>query len=128
MSYMNTQFILVDDSKLDLMVFEKMLKSTLNVNEVMSFQFPEKAIDYLSSRTNDKQTIIFLDINMPVINGFLFLKLFENLPSSQTNQTEIYIVTSSQNHIDHTRSKESMYVKGVITKPISALSISNIFV
>lgn len=127
MNFSNTQFILVDDSKLDLMVCEKMLKSTLDLNKIMSFQFPEKALEYLSNRENNNQTIILLDINMPVIDGFLFLKLFENLPSSQTEKTDIYIITSSQNHTDHIRSKESRFVRGVITKPISVQSITNIF-
>lgn len=62
--------------------------------------------------------IIFLDINMPIMDAWEFLEEFEKLPALATESSRIFIVSSSVNMDDVARSKNYRSVHGFISKPI----------
>ena len=62
--------------------------------------------------------VIFLDINMPVMNGWQFLEQFKEVQPSFNKEIVIYSVSSSFDDRDINRSKEYTEVTDYIIKPV----------
>ncbi len=91
-----------------------------NVN---SHCFPEKALEELValSESGGKEfpDIIFLDINMPRMDGWEFLQEFEKLPDTILNKCSVYMLTSSIDPNDIEKSKTYKTVKNFFSKPLT---------
>lgn len=65
---------------------------------------------------------IFLDINMPIMDGWEFLDIYDkNAPKAC-----VYMLTSSTNATDMSRSKQYKCIAGYLSKPISKDIVANI--
>lgn len=75
-------FIIIDDSQLDCFIAEKIIQNTGTFSSIKSFTQATDALESIknSGKTNDPVTIIILDIQMPLMNGFQFVEAFEQLP------------------------------------------------
>jgi CheY-like chemotaxis protein len=62
--------------------------------------------------------IIFLDINMPVMDGWQFLDSFRNIEDMLSKKITIYLVSSSVDKNDMSRSKQISLVKDYLIKPV----------
>ena len=70
--------------------------------------------------------LIFLDIRMPVMDGFAFLDEFEKLPASIRQTCDIYMLSSSMDAEDLQQVNSNPYVKSFISKPITPAILSQI--
>jgi CheY-like chemotaxis protein len=71
--------------------------------------------------------IIFLDISMPLIDGFSFLHKFAGYPEAVKNKCKIIMLTSSQNLDDEIRAKIGLHVSKFLRKPLTNYTIEQIF-
>ena len=81
----------------------------------------QEALDYLTNNASTPTNlpdIIFLDLNMPVMNGWDFLKAFHSYLHNVTKSIYVYIVTSSIDTSDMERSKEFGHVTDYLIKPV----------
>ena len=63
--------------------------------------------------------LIFLDIDMPLMDGFQFLDEFGNLSDKTQEKCSIIMLTSSISPADVNRSKKYDYVRKYINKPLT---------
>jgi len=89
------------------------------------------AIDYLKKSIVDVDTkwpdIIFLDISMPAVDGFEFLKIYENeFPLSLRQKTEIYFITGSKLDSAIHSYIEKGSVKGYFEKPLNEKALKKV--
>lgn len=68
-------FLLVEDDSVDVMIVARALKDLGVINKLVHKVNGEEALEYL--RTETKPCVIFLDLNMPVMNGLEFLKVIK---------------------------------------------------
>lgn len=125
----NLNFIVIDDSKLDCFIAEKIIRNTGRGEVVKSFIMAPEALEYIATGGgpgNDLKTVMLVDIQMPVMNGFEFIEAFEKLPQELRDQYIIYVLSSSINENDITRVRYHTSVKQFLNKPLTSNTLSTI--
>ena len=120
-------FIIIDDSKLDCFIAEKVIKNTGKCESVRSFLQAKEALEFISkspATPSDYPTIVLVDIQMPIMNGFEFVEAFEKLPFDITKNYSIYVISSSMNDNDVSRIHNYYSVKQFLNKPITSNNLS----
>ncbi len=122
MSAFIPDFIVIDDSKLNCFIAEKIIRNNDIDTIVHVFMEATEALEFIKIRPNlpdPIRTIIILDIQMPVMNGFEFVEAFEKLPESIKVQYDIFMISSSVNESDHNRISNYPSVKELLVKPLT---------
>ncbi len=111
--------LLIDDDKVSNFLSSLIIKKTLIAEVVKECSDGQEGLDFLRSlnEISEIPDILFLDLNMPVLDGWQFLNEFGLL--DKRVQMPIYILTSSNYEGDLIKSKEFDAVKGYIVKPLS---------
>jgi CheY-like chemotaxis protein len=124
--------MLVDDNDIDNFINERMINGC-NFSETTYVNTSTRsAIEFLKNLSVNKAlrkdhlpSIIFLDINMPILDGFQFIEEFEKLDPVLVQSINIIMLTSSINPSDIERSKKFPSVKGFIHKPLTEEALAN---
>lgn len=114
---MGPHVMIVDDDAGVLFLHELMVRESGLSDDVNTFNNAEAAIHYLKKSLKKQPVIVFLDINMPVMNGWDFLDHITNNDSFQ--QVNVIMVTSSVNKSDKIKTKNYSQIIGFIEKPLS---------
>ena len=119
---------IIDDDHIYVYGAKRAMLKTNFCNEVVVYSNGLEALTQLElmQETPEKlPEIIFLDINMPILDGWQFLDEFLYLKSSK--KSIIYIVTSSENPIDMEKANQYNMEKNYIVKPISVKKLLSLF-
>jgi len=85
--------------------------------EIQSFIYASKALEELQNSANSPDFIL-LDINMPGMNGWEFLETLQHSEIPPSTLPEIYMLSSSLDPGDQAKARNSVLVKGLISKPL----------
>ncbi|MDQ2752803.1 MAG: response regulator [Bacteroidota bacterium] len=120
----------IDDDKLYQFAMKRMLHHLSIETEIVQFENGLQAIEYLQQHKDKKNQlpdIIFLDINMPVMNGWQFLDAFMNLHLNPQKKITIYMVTSSVDNAEILKAASYKQIRNYIIKPLSIASLREVF-
>jgi PAS domain S-box-containing protein len=104
----------IDDDEINNMLSERMMKRVMPEAIVKSFLHAEDALEILKNNTADYPDAIFLDINMPCMNGWEFL---DSLTVLNIN-IDVYMLTSSIDSRDQDKASKYTQVNDFISKPL----------
>lgn len=110
--------LLIDDNEADNFYHELILKEANCAKTVLSFLSAELALSYLESNHAITPDVIFLDINMPKMNGWEFLGFYEQLKSSQKSKSLIVLLSTSLHPKDSELADKHDSIDAFLTKPI----------
>ncbi|MGB7395415.1 MAG: response regulator [Pricia sp.] len=102
MSTKPMKVVLVDDDEDDRMFFSDALKEIDTKTELTEFENGKEFLDYLKKEDTENPHLIFLDLNMPVMNGFECLKAMRQHPDFKELAVAIYSTSSSERDIEET--------------------------
>lgn len=120
---------LVDDDEIFRLAAEVLIKSSDLTDEVIQLENGLEAYDALMALENtpdDLPEIMFLDINMPLMNGWELLEELKNGPEVIKNKVQIHVLTSSIDPHDLVLSKTYEFIAGYITKPLTEGDLNKI--
>jgi CheY-like chemotaxis protein len=109
--------LLIDDDPINNLINKRLISKLDLSPNILDFIEADKALNYLCSIDDMKQTLIFLDINMPVMNGWDFLCHYAKTQKNRNDR--IIMLSSSINYQDRQKSLENNYVEGFIEKPLT---------
>ncbi|WP_394342345.1 response regulator [Sediminitomix flava] len=117
------RILLVDDREVDNYINTLICQDTGLVEIIDSCKNGKDAIDYLSTKGDDdnypKPDIIFLDINMPIMNGWEFLEAYDQLDKDKQGGKVIIMLTTSLNPDDIARAKQYTSLDEFRSKPMT---------
>ncbi|HEY0896605.1 MAG TPA: response regulator [Sphingobacteriaceae bacterium] len=117
-----SKVFIIDDDSIHQRIAQIMIEKHRLFDEYRSYTEAEQALNYLRTNHADSAAlpdVILLDLNMPVVDGWDFLEVFETFYKKLEKQIRIFIVTSSVDEKDKLRAQEYSTVKGFISKPLS---------
>ena len=116
-----SRIFLIDDNEMDNVFHEVILRSSGFTGEVLVFEDAQLALDYLQADETRAPTLIFLDINMPRMDGFEFASKAEVLLQralSATTTATIVMLSSSSAGPDKEKAAGISAISGFVVKPL----------
>tara|TARA_R110002012_G_scaffold267399_3_gene451156 strand:- start:4191 stop:4616 length:426 start_codon:yes stop_codon:yes gene_type:complete len=114
--------MLVDDNDTDNFLSKKIMEHVNFSENILIKNTGKSALEYLHQNQNDLDKIpdiIFLDINMPIVDGFVFLYEYENFPPQLHEKVKVVVLSSSNNKRDINQFLNNRFVHQFISKPLS---------
>ena len=113
---------IIDDDPIFVYGTKRVMKEVDFTEKIVVYNNGQDAIDGLTETVNDGDNIppvVFLDLNMPIMNGWEFLEEFNKLPEEAIAGVTIYIVSSSIDPRDLEKVKQFNVVNNYIVKPVT---------
>lgn len=121
--------MLVDDNDTDNFISKRIIEITKFAKRVEVKNSGKSALDYLrenQDKIEDLPNLIFLDINMPIVDGFVFLYEFEKFNETIKDKCKVIILSSSDNKRDIDKIVNNNHVIKFITKPLTETALEEV--
>ncbi|EMY69073.1 response regulator [Leptospira vanthielii] len=112
----------IDDDKIYQFTTKKIISNAGIKGEVLVFSDAENALEFFHQEFQNKELlpdIIFLDINMPFMDGWQFLDAFGKIFPKFPKTIEVFLVSSSVDDADTERAAKIPIISGYIFKPFT---------
>lgn len=117
---------LIDDNELDNFINEKMIEMNYFSNKVYVNTDGKSALEFINNlivsggaENGTYPDVIFIDLNMPGIDGFQFIENFKKIADTELNKCKLVILTSSINNEDRVKAKDLDHNIVFVNKPLT---------
>jgi CheY-like chemotaxis protein len=120
----------VDNDEVYLFLIRKVIEKKYNGRKILEFYNGLEAIEFIKENIDEPQLlpdIIFLDINMPVMDGWEFIESFKRIKNEIAKPITIYMVSSSVDEADMERAKNIKEISEFVCKPMTIEKVNHIF-
>jgi CheY-like chemotaxis protein len=113
--------MLIDDNPDDNFFHERVIRNNHFTNCVIPKESARAALNYIKERSpsEEKIDIIFLDINMPGMNGWEFLEEYSKLDEELQQGIVVIMLTTSENAEDKKKAMKWGFTSDFKTKPLT---------
>lgn len=118
--------LLVDDELIDQRMYERVIRRSELVEEVLCFDMAADALAFLKDNPDRVPDVIFLDINMPRMDGFQFLETASAELGETFTKMVVAMLTTSLNPKDRERAEGFDVVRQFINKPLTVDHIADV--
>lgn len=111
---------IIDDNDISLLLIKKIVEQKRIAETILLFSSGFDALRYLEGNVHNVDqlpSVLLLDITMPLMNGFQFLKEFQKIEFAESYKPAIFIISAGAN-IDYEALKIYPFVKGFLLKPV----------
>ena len=129
MSSKNLVVALVDDDEIFQLIASKLFELCAPQFEIKKFFNGDEILEHLKlnlTYTRAIPDIILLDINMPMMDGWMFMEEFARLKDQINKTVRIYMVSSSIDPKDVDRANLNPSIMEYVCKPITAALVKRI--
>lgn len=112
---------IVDDDELFHHTMRLSLEKLDSPKRLLFFNNGEEALQHFQKYLTDEKKLpdlVFLDIEMPVMNGFQFMERFKKLKKDYQKQTTVHMVTASMSREDINRTRHIHEISEYLLKPL----------
>ncbi len=124
--YAYKHILLIEDSEIDVLVYRRLMELMHFASHVTITSNAEEAVDFLRHEVkNEAQSpdLILLDMNLPGMSGFDFIKIFGTLPSYILDKTKIVVLSVFQKQEDIDKLNNNKLIIGQLEKPLTQESL-----
>ncbi len=120
--------LLIDDDDAVGLIITAVLSKTNIVKKIKFSSSGPDALEFLkqSEEQNDFPEAVFVDLNMPEMDGYEFIPIYESLYFEKYPLTKVIVVTSSSRVKDQEMALNFKSVKKFINKPLNAEKILSV--
>jgi len=128
-SKMNNKLLLIDDDEIASFLVGKLVKKNPVIDEFVVQENGLDAMNYLHSLDDNDlfPSVILVDLDMPVMDGYEFLHLYQKTFWKKHPKTKVVMVTSSRRKVDWEKALEYKCVEDCLYKPINQNFLTDIF-
>ena len=117
--------LLIDDNYIDNFVTRKIMEASNFAETIVVQQSPTEAMQALQNGSVVPD-VIFLDVRMPQMSGFEFLQQFEKIHMENKEAVKIFMLSSSLDPTDMSKSTQNKYVAQFIHKPLTQQALEEL--
>jgi len=128
-SYTFQHVLLIDDSEIDVLVNRRLMELTRFAENVSVTTTAEEALQYLREECTSEDRapdLIFLDVYLPMMNGYEFLQEFSKMPEPVRRKTRIIVLSVFQKPEQRQKMLEFPNVYGQIDKPLTREALTGL--
>lgn len=119
----------IDDDDMYVLAIKKMLERVQLTERTVYFENGKVALNYFDEcihQLNLIPELILLDINMPVTNGWQFIKEFKKLKIKIDKKITIYMISATVNEDEIKRAQEIEEITEFVCKPVTINTLTKI--
>ena len=122
----STCVVLIEDDQAMNYYHQRLFVKQDFADEVLSYHSAKEALNGIKSLQQVTLLYIFLDLNMPQMDGWHFIEELEKLKFDSNTQIKLFVLSSSVNPNDMMNAKQNSAVTDYLSKPLSIETITNI--
>lgn len=132
--YKYKQVMVIDDNELDNFINSKIIESSLFSKKIYINTNGKSALEFLTNLITTLgdgfesicPDVIFIDLNMPILDGFQFLEQFNKIENKYLKQSKLVVLTSSAHPEDNKKTKTINEAVIYLNKPLTADMLKSI--
>jgi len=122
---------IIDDDPIFIYGTKRIMEEVDFCEDILVFNNGQDALDHFADLTNASKelpSIIFLDLNMPIMSGWEFLEQFTKIENNNEGNVIVYIISSSVDPRDLEKVGNYEIIHNYLLKPFSSKDLENILV